>query len=202
MRSRCARPLPKPSPSRPFRRLTSRRLPGASRATLPWAATSATATMAAALRTRSCSTTRAPWCARDLVGEPFKGGREPQSVYLRIALGMPGTPHPAAANLTEDQLIELVHYVLSLARKPERVLTNFERADTLPRGGVPRRFSQYQALAVGGLPRTGAHSVSVACGAILAGAINSQTAYRRISPTRMQPPPATVHHAGVSPRIA
>ena len=64
---------------------------------------------------------------RDLVYEPFKGGHEPQSIYLRLAAGMPGTPHPAALNFPQEQLTDLVEYVRSLAREPQRVLTNFER---------------------------------------------------------------------------
>lgn len=65
--------------------------------------------------------------ARDLVHEPFKGGRERESVYLRIAVGMPGTAHPAVLGQSETQLADLAEYVLSLARQPERVLTNHER---------------------------------------------------------------------------
>jgi predicted Zn-dependent protease len=64
---------------------------------------------------------------RDLVHEPFKGGREPESICLRIAAGMPGTAHPAALNLPVEQLIELVDYVRSLACPPEYQLTNHER---------------------------------------------------------------------------
>ena len=66
--------------------------------------------------------------ARDLVHEPFKGGREPASVYLRIVAGMPGTAHPAAANLPEEPLIDLVEYVRSLAREPQEMLTNYQRS--------------------------------------------------------------------------
>jgi mono/diheme cytochrome c family protein len=65
--------------------------------------------------------------ARDLVHEPFKGGRERESIYLRIVVGMPGTAHPAAPKLPEDQLEDLVEYVLSLARQPQRRLTNHDR---------------------------------------------------------------------------
>ena len=65
---------------------------------------------------------------RDLVAEPFKGGHEPESIYLRIFVGMPGTPHPAASNVAEDQLVELVHFCRSLSREPKRVLTNHQRA--------------------------------------------------------------------------
>lgn len=73
---------------------------------------------------------------RDLVYEPFKGGHEPKSIYLRIAAGMPGTPHPAALNFPQEQLTDLVEYVRSLARTPQRVLTNFERR-VRDDGGTP-----------------------------------------------------------------
>ena len=76
-----------------------------------------------------------PARARDLVHEPFKGGHEPQSIYLRLAVGMPGTPHPAAPNLPEQQLIDLVEYVRSLARQPQRVLMDFERRALADRRG-------------------------------------------------------------------
>jgi len=65
--------------------------------------------------------------ARDLIHEPFKGGRERESIYLRIAVGMPGTAHPAAPGLSQEELPDLVEYVLSLARPPSYVLTNHER---------------------------------------------------------------------------
>jgi mono/diheme cytochrome c family protein len=65
--------------------------------------------------------------ARDLVHESFKGGRERESIYLRIAFGMPGTAHPAAPGLPQEELADLVEYVLSLARSPDCVLTNHQR---------------------------------------------------------------------------
>jgi len=68
-----------------------------------------------------------PARARDLVHEPLKGGHDPQSIYLRIAAGMPGTHHPAVSNLPEQQLLDLVQYVRSLARQPPRMTTSFER---------------------------------------------------------------------------
>lgn len=64
---------------------------------------------------------------RDLVHEPFKGGREPESIYLRIVAGMPGTAHPAAWSVPEGQLIDLVQYMRSLTQGPPEALTNFER---------------------------------------------------------------------------
>ena len=71
---------------------------------------------------------RHPSPPRDLVNEPFKGGREPESIYVRILVGMPGSPHPANSGLIEEQLVELVHYCCSLSREPKRILTNYQRA--------------------------------------------------------------------------
>ncbi len=69
-----------------------------------------------------------PTIPRDLVHDPFKGGHEPPSIYLRILLGMPGTPHPACYNVSEDQLIDLVQYCCSLSQEPKRERTNHQRA--------------------------------------------------------------------------
>jgi mono/diheme cytochrome c family protein len=65
---------------------------------------------------------------RDLAHEPFKGGDDPESIYLRVVVGMPGTPHPSASNIGKDQLVDLVHFCRSLSREPKRVLTNHQRA--------------------------------------------------------------------------
>jgi len=65
---------------------------------------------------------------RDLVHEPFKGGPEPESVYRRIFVGMPGTPHPACSSVPSDRLVDLIHYCRSLAREPKRVQTDHQRA--------------------------------------------------------------------------
>ena len=65
---------------------------------------------------------------RDLAYDPFKGGSEPESIYLRVLLGMPGTPHPACSSLAEQQLVALVEYCRWLSREPKRVLGNHQRA--------------------------------------------------------------------------
>lgn len=68
-----------------------------------------------------------PTVPRDLVHEPMKGGPSPEALYLRLRLGMPGTPHPAVASLTEQELIDLVHFCSSLAREPTPT-TNYARS--------------------------------------------------------------------------
>jgi mono/diheme cytochrome c family protein len=68
-----------------------------------------------------------PSFPRDLVHDWFKGGNNPESIYLRILLGMPGSPHPANVNLTQDKLVDLVHFCESLGRDPKHDLTNHQR---------------------------------------------------------------------------
>jgi tetratricopeptide (TPR) repeat protein len=65
---------------------------------------------------------------RDLVHEPMKGGPSLESLHRRIRLGMPGTPHPAAASLPEPELIDLVQFCRFLAKEPSEVRTNYERS--------------------------------------------------------------------------
>lgn len=69
-----------------------------------------------------------PTRPRNLVWEEFKGGQEPSALYVRIRLGLPGTPMAANPNLSQQDLISLVHYVRSLAREPKWQLTNHQRA--------------------------------------------------------------------------
>lgn len=64
---------------------------------------------------------------RDLAHEPFKGGHLPESIYLRLRLGMPGTPHPSSPSLSEQELVDLVHYCRSLAKEPRLNLTGHQR---------------------------------------------------------------------------
>jgi mono/diheme cytochrome c family protein len=64
---------------------------------------------------------------RDLVNETMKGGADPSSIYLRLKLGMPGTPHPGSDNLDDQQLSDLVAYVISLAAEKKVIMTGFQR---------------------------------------------------------------------------
>jgi tetratricopeptide (TPR) repeat protein len=64
---------------------------------------------------------------RNLVFDPMKGGPQAESLYRRIRLGMPGTPHPASPSLSDVELVELVHFCQSLAREPKQQLTNHQR---------------------------------------------------------------------------
>ena len=44
-----------------------------------------------------------PAYPRDLVHEYFKGGNTADSIYMRIQLGMPGSPHPANVGLSDQE---------------------------------------------------------------------------------------------------
>jgi cytochrome c1 len=56
-----------------------------------------------------------PTSPRDFTLGIFKGNHDPKSVYWRVALGMPGSPMPATSNATEDQMVDLVHFIRSLS---------------------------------------------------------------------------------------
>lgn len=55
---------------------------------------------------------------RDLTQGLYKGGGEPDRLYARIVLGIPGTPMPATTNLSPQDLDALIAFVRSLAREP------------------------------------------------------------------------------------
>jgi cytochrome c/tetratricopeptide (TPR) repeat protein len=65
---------------------------------------------------------------RDLARESFKGGQDAASVYLRIAAGMPGSPHPSCRGMSQQPLIDLAQFCLSLSREPKMALTDHQRA--------------------------------------------------------------------------
>jgi DMSO reductase family type II enzyme heme b subunit len=56
-----------------------------------------------------------PTHPRDFTRGIFKGGREPQQIYARIALGMPGSPMPASPKLQAQQIADLANFILSLS---------------------------------------------------------------------------------------
>ncbi|HJZ92960.1 MAG TPA: c-type cytochrome [Gemmataceae bacterium] len=71
-----------------------------------------------------------PTRPRDLARGVFKGGDEPDRVYARIALGMPGTPMPASLSaLKPNEIGDLVNFVLSLCQRADSVA----RQGTAPR---------------------------------------------------------------------
>ena len=56
---------------------------------------------------------------RNLNQAIYRGGNEPESIYLRIANGIEGSPMPAATALSPDEIWCLVALVLELPRNPK-----------------------------------------------------------------------------------
>lgn len=57
---------------------------------------------------------------RDLTLGRFKGGADPANVYARIMLGLPGSPMPASNLLPQEDILDLINYVLSLSQPTPR----------------------------------------------------------------------------------
>lgn len=68
-----------------------------------------------------------PTRPRDLTLGIFKGNDDPQSVYRRLWLGMPGSPMPSSQSLSPQQVADLVHFVLSLSNKATRTAAVMRR---------------------------------------------------------------------------
>jgi mono/diheme cytochrome c family protein len=77
-----------------------------------------------------------PTRPRDFTRGIFKGNDDLASIYRRIALGMPGTPMPASANLKPEQISDLSQFILSLSSKQTR------DAAALKRNRIVARFVQ------------------------------------------------------------
>ncbi len=60
--------------------------------------------------------------------DAFHGGDEPEAIYKRITLGIPGTPHPALAPVLERDLVSLVAYINSLRTVQPDVSSNNARS--------------------------------------------------------------------------
>ncbi len=56
--------------------------------------------------------------ARDLTTGRFRGGDDPEEVFKRIRVGIPGTPMPAQETLSDNDVWQLVHHVRTLASLP------------------------------------------------------------------------------------
>lgn len=72
---------------------------------------------------------------RNLTLGLYKYGGEPQSLYVRLKLGIPGTPMPASPNLTDEQLFDLIWYVKSLAQEPGVAAATAEPHPSQPKTG-------------------------------------------------------------------
>lgn len=68
-----------------------------------------------------------PTRPRDFTAGIFKGRDDPASLYRRIAYGMPGTPMPGSSQMTPEQMVELVQYILSLSTPEQRAAAVLNR---------------------------------------------------------------------------
>lgn len=56
-----------------------------------------------------------PTAPRDFTRGIFKGSRDREQIYARIALGMAGTPMPATSDATPEAMADLVNFIQSLS---------------------------------------------------------------------------------------
>jgi len=56
---------------------------------------------------------------RDLVREPYRAGERPQDIFLRLKIGMPGTPMPGYADTADDATLWALTRYLQSIRKPD-----------------------------------------------------------------------------------
>ena len=68
-----------------------------------------------------------PTRPRDLSRGIFKSGRDPQQLYTRVVLGLPGSPMPGNSFLTLTEIGDVVNYILSLSPAESTALTEHRR---------------------------------------------------------------------------
>ncbi len=158
---RRSQPRATPCECRPCRRRTNWHWCAASRSTSNWAATIATATTAEEPPTRPSSTIGAIRRAPATWSTNPSRARAIGAVYFRLAVGMPGTAHPAAAGTPDEELVDLVHFVLSLAGQPV-ALTNHKRW-SLSEAAAYLRASSSAAQPVSGTPFASPDDFLFAC---------------------------------------
>ncbi|HJN11831.1 MAG TPA: cytochrome c [Pirellulaceae bacterium] len=98
----------------------------------------------------------------------FKGGSDGESIYHRVAAGMPGTPMPAnSAGMTGDDIWGIVHYTLSLSKEEDRErgtkVWTPPKAEGLPQGDAEtgkRLISGAVRFSNGAPSCRGCHSIS------------------------------------------
>ena len=74
--------------------------------------------------------------APNLSSDSLHGGDEPDEIYKRIALGIPGTPHPALVG-THEEIGSLVAYIRSIRSTKSAATTNHQRRTFDPNSLVP-----------------------------------------------------------------
>jgi mono/diheme cytochrome c family protein len=92
---------------------------------------------------------------RDLTRGIFKGSHEPQQLFARIALGMPGTPMPASPKLSATEIGDLTNFALSLSTPEIRAKAEQRRTELVARrvdGTLPDEAPESEWSAAGSVP--------------------------------------------------
>ena len=76
-----------------------------------------------------------PLLARDLRRDPFKGGNSIAAIFARLALGIPGTPHPSVS-VGGSEMLDVSYFVKSIAVKEPDSGTNYSRGSRVIQGVV------------------------------------------------------------------
>lgn len=74
-----------------------------------------------------------PTRPRDFTQGIFKGGRDAKQLYIRVRRGMPGSPMPAAPFLSDQQVGDLVQFILSLSPPDASIRVTHRRQQILAR---------------------------------------------------------------------
>ncbi len=69
-----------------------------------------------------------PTRPRDFTLGIFKGNNDPASLYLRVAIGMPGGSMPATSQATPEEAVDLTQFILSLSTETQREAAILRRA--------------------------------------------------------------------------
>lgn len=85
-----------------------------------------------------------PTAPRDFTRGIFKGGRDTNSLFARIRLGMPGSPMPGNTDASPAEVADMAHFIQSLAPadtqaqvEHRRTTVTARRVATLTRDAVP-----------------------------------------------------------------
>jgi DMSO reductase family type II enzyme heme b subunit len=94
-----------------------------------------------------------PTRPRDFTLGIFKGNHDPESLYRRIAYGMPGSPMPGSSTMTPEQMVDLVHYTRSLSTEeqrqaaiPKREKIVAQRVDAVPPPGQDELWAKIKPV--------------------------------------------------------
>ena len=71
-----------------------------------------------------------PIFSRDFKSDAFKGGQSLNDIYYRLALGIPGTPHPSLST-SPSAIMDLAFFVKSIASGPRKPTNNHIRRSKL-----------------------------------------------------------------------